>query len=320
MRWWTIGWILATGLVGSDEAAAKQFSFHVQRDIPIAGPVQMTLQYHSGAVQIVSSPDSVIRIDATKKVDAVSREEAEEIAGHIEIAFTEKKRSLVVSTNYLRIVSRGESFWEKMIGTVGQSSFGDVDWVIGLPEGSSLELINVTGPVTATDLRSNLTITSSGAAISLERIEGAVTIRNESGVTSLDLIIGTCTLLQPAGTIELQAIEGDVRIKSVSAAISVQQERGALDITTTTGSVDVQTALEDARACLIASESGNVQLTIPRWSSGSLAIESKAGTVRTDVPITIASMSQQRIVGQFGDGGVSVSIRSSTGDVTVAQY
>ena len=91
-------------------------------------------------------------------------------------------------------------------------------------------------------------------------------------------------------------------------------------MTSLTGDVYIRTELDSPRDYFVHSSSGNIRFSIPEMSSGQLHIESDAGDIQTDVPISIESVSNYKVVGEFGRGGPSINISSSTGDVYVALY
>lgn len=61
-------------------------------------------------------------------------------------------------------------------------------------------------------------------------------------------------------------------------------------------------------------------MLVPQTSSGTLQIASDMGNIKTEIPVSIKSMSKNKLVGEFGTGGVKVTLTSTTGDVTVAQF
>ena len=150
-----------------------------------------------------------------------------------------------------------------------------------------------------------------------------LTLRAILGVLTaliISFMVGPVMIRQPMGKIDLEWVEGDIRIKSSTARIKIRQERGALDLTTTTGSVEVQTNLDCIRDSFVETESGNIHLMIPETSSGQLKIASDMGNIKTEIPISVKSMSKNKLVGEFGTGGVKINLISTTGDVTVAQF
>ncbi|MFZ5979563.1 MAG: DUF4097 family beta strand repeat-containing protein [Candidatus Zixiibacteriota bacterium] len=301
-------------------AGAKDYTFDYQRILDVGEKLELELNYVNGRVEIIGNDTGRLVINAVKKIKAVDMDEAAVVADHIEIKIDQSGDKVTVNTNYLRMIDRSPSFWEKILGVGGSDSYGDVDYVIAVPENCKVTISNTSGVIKASYLQGDLSIHSSGSDILLASIEGAVKIDNNAGETKGELLFGPVTIRQPMGQIDLAWVEGDIRIKSATARISVRQERGALDLTTTTGSVDIQTNLESVRDSFVETESGNIHLTIPETASGMLSIASDLGNIKTEMPISIKSMSKNKLVGEFGSGGVKLNLTSTTGDVTVAQY
>ncbi len=115
-------------------------------------------------------------------------------------------------------------------------------------------------------------------------------------------------------------VEGDIRIKSSSATITIQQIRGAIDLVTLSGEVKIQTELDSPRDYFVETNSGSITFIIPEASSGVLNIETQSGDVQAEMPVAVKSVSRNRLVGEFGRGGPTIRLSSSSGDVTVALY
>ncbi|MBN1211883.1 MAG: DUF4097 family beta strand repeat protein [candidate division Zixibacteria bacterium] len=301
-------------------SSAKSYTFDYQKILDVGDKLELELNFINGKVEIIGSDTNRLIIDAVKKINAVDMDEAAKVADHIELKVRQSGDKVTVNTNYLRMIDRSPSFWEKVLGVGGSDSYGNVDFVITVPQNCRVVISNTSGEVKAGYLRGDISIHSSAADIQLASIEGEVKIDNNAGITRGELLFGPVTIRQPMGEIDLEWVEGDVRIKSSSARINIRQERGALDLTTTTGSVDIQTNLNCVRDNFIQTESGHIHMLVPQASSGTLQIASDMGNIKTEIPVSIKSMSKNKLVGEFGTGGVKVTLTSTTGDVTVAQF
>ena len=63
-------------------------------------------------------------------------------------------------------------------------------------------------------------------------------------------------------------------------------------------------ALDSSKDYPVDTESGNITLTIPETSSADIRIESLTGDIRTDIPISVESMSCRQVEDTFGMGGM----------------
>lgn len=310
--------LLASILISS--AFGDDFTFGYQRDIQVEGRVSLKLEYITGDLALSVNPENLVTIDAVKRVKAVTEEEAADVAAHIEILCEKKDHDISLTTRYLRIYDRGETFWQKVLGKGSVESFGSVDWHISVPPDCHVTVVNSSGRITAAGLSGNFSVRTSAGDILLNSLEGKIDIDNVSGSTLGELLVGPVTVRQPNGKVALHYIDGDIRIKSEAAEIDVVQDRGALDITSVTSSIKIQTGLESQRDCFVETVSGDINFIIPEWSSGILSLVSKSGEISAGIPLTVRSMSRHEMIGELGMGGIKVSLVSNSGDVIVGKF
>ncbi len=307
-------------VLAPNSLCAKEFRFDYQKILQTGREAELDLTYISGNLEVISTDEDRIIIEAVKKVNAVSMDEAEMVADHIEIKVHHDKKKVAVVANYLRMRNRSQSFWQKVLGVGGSDSFGEVDWRIQVPQGCRISISNTSGAISISHIEGDVDIRSSSADIQLLSIEGEVNVEAAAGTTVGELLFGSVTVRQAQGKIDLKFVEGDIRVKAASANIDVHQDRGSIDLSTTTGDARVQTNLDSSRDYFFETETGNLSVTIPETSSGNIRIESQTGDIQTDMPIAIKSMNRRQLEGSFGSGGVKVSLISISGDVTIAQF
>ena len=313
-------WICLVLLLFALPAQAKEYTFQYQRIIDTETPVEVELNLVNGNVYVRGGEVNQIKIDAVKRVHAVSLDEAEIVADHVEIRVDQQTDRVDITTNYLRMTDRSPNFWEKILGVGGSPSYGNVDFTITIPPGTAISVANTSGNITVQNVYGNVSLFSSAADIDVNTVEGEISIENGSGHTIGELLFGPVTIRQPRGEVDLSWVEGDGRIRSMSADIKLSQDRGAADITTATGSVTIQTSLNSNRDFFVETGSGNIEFRVPELSSGQLKLASDLGRIQTDVPVSIESYSRTGLKGTFGLGGVEITLQSGSGDVSVAQF
>jgi len=294
--------VAAVLIVCSGGAFAEEYTFDYQKIADVSGPVKLELYSIKGNVTITGGSDNRVVINAVKRVRGSNYDEAEEVADHIEIKVESGKNQVSIETNYLRMVNRGRSFWSKVFGTGGTDSYGAVDFNISVPTRTSVSVMCLNGDV------------------EISSVQGEIVIENSSGSTRGEYLFGPISLMQPTGDIDLNWIEGDIKLKSNSSKISIIQVRGAIDLATAAGTVNIQTELDSPNEYFVETSSGSITFGIPVSSSGRLNISTDGGEIRTEVPITIESMSRKRLSGKIGQGGPKISLSSGTGDVDVVLY
>ncbi|HWR82651.1 MAG TPA: DUF4097 family beta strand repeat-containing protein [Candidatus Deferrimicrobium sp.] len=295
---WAIGClvVLPSALYGAEE-----HTFTWQKTVDPAHPCAVHVDLAKGSVTVTGTDEDKIVIDAITRLRAADRKESEEVADHVEIRVDTADGKVAVSTNYLTMPDRGQSSWQKVLGA-GSDSYCSVDYTISLP------------------LKSSLAIRSMAADISLSNIEGEIQIDNAAGATRAEFILGAVDIRQPQGEVDLKWVEGNIRIRSSSGRITIHQSRGSVDLSTETGDVRVQTELDSRNDFVVETGTGSITFLIPESSSGQFKIDSQTGEVRSDVPVIIKSISRNRLIGQYGQGGPTITLSSNSGNVTVAPY
>lgn len=330
---------ILVAVLWAGQATADEFTFDYQKIIDgLEKPITLDLDFVNGNIIIEQSQGDRLIVEAVKTVYASNRDEAEEVADHIEISVKQNGNKIKVRCNYLKMLNRSTGFWAKILGG-GGDSFGDVDFRISLPiktdlviqnnsgsidisnhEGSVNIISNVDTRITIRENQGPVTIVSEAADIELSSIEGQIDISNTAGKTMGEFLFGQVRVKQPKGQITLQWVEGDIKVKSETGRITIKQLRGAIDLTTRSATVNIQTELESHKDYLVETSSGGITFSIPFSASGLLDIETRSGEIKTEVPITVNSMTKSKLSGKFGGGGARIILTSVTGDVTVAQY
>ena len=293
--------ILAIFLATALPAKSEEFTFNYQKLINIQKPVLIDLEMVRGAIMVTGTDDNLITIDAIKMVRASSRREAEEIAAHIEIKIRESKDKVRIQTNYLNLINRSPSFWNKIIGG-GDKVISEVLYKISLP------------------FNCGLRIKALDADIELTNVESNIFIEKSAGLTKAEFILGSLEIHQPLGEIDLQWIEGDIKINSKSSRIFIRQTRGTIELSTYNGNVDIQTEFESSNDYIVETSSGNVIFSVPISAAGELHLETITGEFSSEIPVEVISLARNRMIGIFGGGGTKVKIISASGKVVLAQF
>ncbi len=306
--------------IGLSSSRAGEYAFGLDSTLLVADDPHIKLDWLAGDVVVRVGSTDAIRIEAIRRIDALTHREAAEIAEQLPIRIHRQGNKVTLGADYLRIEKRRGGFWNKLLGKAETQVFARIDWQLTVPPSTSLEIAVETGRVAVDGLRGDVSINAELTEIAVASLEGSLDINATSSVTDISLVIGDVTIRQTSGDANLALIEGDIRIRTQAADITVGQERGALDIETKSGDVDVSTALDSERDLFIVTESGNITLEVPEYASGDLHIKSGVGDITTEMPLRIEDVSRREISGQFGHGGILVELRSGSGKVTIAQF
>ena len=279
----------------------EEFHYDYQKSIDIKKPVMVNLELVKGKVSVVGSDEQQIVIEATKLVRASSIDEADELSAHIEIKVLEDGDKITVLTNYLDLLNRKPSFWQKILGG-GSDVISDVAYKISLP------------------YNCGISIKAMDADVELLNVESPVFIEKSTGRIKGEFIIGPVTIMQPMGQIDLQWVEGDIQINSQSSSITIRQTRGAIKLSTYNGNVDIQTELDSPTEYLVETTTGNINFAVPFTAAGSIELATESGQFSSQIPVEINSLVRNRIMGTFGGGGTKVRLNSNSGSVVLAQF
>ncbi len=282
-------------------AYGDEFNYDFHKSIEIKKPVFVNLELVKGSVTVVGTDDGHLVIEATKIVRASSIEEADELSAHIEIKVYEDGDKVVVLTNYLDLLNRKPSFWQKILGG-GSEVISEVSYKISLP------------------FNCGISIKAMDADVELANVESPVFIEKSTGHIKGEFIIGPVTITQPMGQIDLQWVEGDIAISSQSSSVTIRQTKGAIKLSSYNGNIDIQTELDSATEYLVETSTGNINFAVPFTASGSLELACETGQFSSQIPVEINSMVRNRITGTFGGGGTKVRLNSNSGSVVLAQF
>ncbi|MEW6050746.1 MAG: DUF4097 family beta strand repeat-containing protein [Candidatus Zixiibacteriota bacterium] len=306
-------------LISVAAAVADEFAFDFQKSLETPDKVSVSILSLEGDLEITTHDEPEVLITATKRIEASTKELASEIAGRLEIRVVQSNDKVTIETVMGTMTREERSLLARLLGG-SHEVVARIDFNITVPVHCDLSIASQSGTISADQVRGPVSVKASSAHIVLNGIEGAVDVDNGSGSTTGELLFGPVTVRQAAGTVSLQWVEGDIRVKAGSADVDVVQERGALEVVTASGSINIKTNLDSSRDYYVQTESGNINLLLPETSSGKLHIGSEAGQIRTDIPVTLKSLSKKQMVGEFGSGGVSITLMSRLGDVSVDQF
>ncbi len=336
--------------------AGKEYRFEYQKIVNVRPTLELTINNANGNVRVMASSEYNLRVDATKRIYAESKSDADLIADHIQIGVNATEGHFIIEPHFRKIENRSPSFWEKLLGRSGEQAYGAVDFVVMVPVDCNLAVYNTSGNIEVTGLRGHVNLNGAGGNVAVRNIEGPldianssgeiilqdiegsvhinatganinfsgitgnVELTNSSGQTTGEYLLGDLILAKTIGEIELNHIEGDIRIKSTSGKILIGQDYGSLDIYNEYGDISVKTELRSQKDYLIETVSGSIDFMIPEDSGGWVTMEVSSGDIDARIPIAIQSFSKTRLEGSFGTEGPRISLATQSGDIVLAEF
>ena len=199
--------------------------------------------------------------------------------------------------------------------------------VTGRTAGGSITLEGAKGPV---DLE------TSGGSIKLGAIDGAVRAHTAGGSITLGTASGSANLETAGGNITVTEASADLRGRTAGGSITVGKAHAKADVQTSGGSIRVDEAAYSIRAgtsggsvtvglasspqedCLLESSAGSIRLTAPANLSAELDAHANAGSVVSDLPVTVqGEIKRSSLKGKLGEGGKLIRLRTSAGSIHI---
>jgi hypothetical protein len=180
------------------------------------------------------------------------------------------------------------------------------------------ELDTSGGSIRASELGANLRDHTSGGSIRIERVKGNARVDTSGGGITGESLDGTLDARTSGGSIDLRDIKGDLLAHTSGGSIEIEDAGGRVNADTSGGSVEVRFTRGNSRGGEIESSGGGVRVAIDRSANLNLDASASAGSVVTDLPITVSgTLGKSHVVGTLGSGGPTLRIHSSAGSVRI---
>jgi DUF4097 and DUF4098 domain-containing protein YvlB len=122
------------------------------------------------------------------------------------------------------------------------------------------------------------------------------------------------------GSIDAEGIEGNFHIETVNGRIELTRATGALDLSTVNGAIHAQMAsLEPGKRHSIDTTNGGVNIELPPAARANLDVRTVNGSIRSDFPIVVNTVDDNRLSGPINGGGPALVVRTTNGSVKVVK-
>ena len=277
----------------------------------------------SGNVTITGGGGDDVRIEAAKRVWRASEADAKAALPEVEIQVTERAGAVDVRTIFPRP------------GVLD----AEVEYTIALPAGTSVSIRAGSGDVKVTNIKGELraegvggTITASsvGQVRTLRTVSGAIQLENaESTDLTASTLGGLVTIRRlTARTADLRSVNGDVSV--------VDSNLDRVTMQSLSGRVEFAGRLARAGRYTLQSQSGEIRMTPSGTDDFEVEATAVNGIVRSDFPLTVderragpglggragrgrGGRGARVMRGLSGEGGALVTLRSFSGDITLAR-
>jgi DUF4097 and DUF4098 domain-containing protein YvlB len=147
---------------------------------------------------------------------------------------------------------------------------GRVDYEITVPPDASITLHSSTGTLHAEKLHGDVNLEGPGAAVDVRDISDAhVHVKTMNGAVNLDNIKN--------GHVEVDSLSGEVTLTGVNGSL--------VQVVSTSGRINYIGDFGNSGEYRLTSHSGDIEATIPQWTSADVSARSVRGEVHDDIPL-----------------------------------
>src|ERR1700690_411615 len=150
------------------------------------------------------------------------------------------------------------------------SDSGRVDYEVLIPADASITLHSSTGSLHAEKLHGDVSLEGPGAQVDVRDISDAhVHVKTMNGAVNLDNITN--------GHVEVDSLSGTITLNSVNGSL--------VQVVSTSGRINYIGDFGNSGEYRLTSHSGEIEATIPEWTSADVTARSVRGEVQDDIPL-----------------------------------
>jgi hypothetical protein len=240
----------------------EQVTRDFQKTLSLGSGQSFRIENKFGEVRIHGEAGRELKISATIRAQADSREQAQSFADKVQIEVQQTAQGVEVRTNYPEVSHNW--FGHK------NASYS-VDYDIAMPSDAPLNVKNSFGSVNATGVRSKSEFDNNHGSLNV-RDTGAARLSNSFGSIELDGAAGDSVVNDNNGSVQVSQVKGALEVRNRFGSILVRQVQGATSITGGNGAVN----LTDAGSANITTSFGSVEA---RNIRGDLIVHDNNGNV-----------------------------------------
>jgi len=315
----------------------------------ISGWKVLELDNARGSVAVRRSPDNRVHLVALKIVRGGDRKHAEQIAGQIDVPTEQSGDRFIVTAHYPPRTDIQIGFWDMLSGN--EFPRAELRLEVEAPEALPVRLLSTSGDLSTEDRVGPQTFETHSGDIKVRRARGPLEATTTSGDFDLADVgavwlrasSGDVLIDGARGPVSVRVGSGDIRIKGAADSLSLSASSGdihvddaprGLDAQTTSGDVvapqvaararvsttsgDVQLGLRaPLRSVEIQTSNGDVKIDLARGLGCALDLRTTSGTLDVGVPMVLRGADRHAMAGSIAGGGTPLTVRTSSGDVTV---
>jgi len=240
----------------------EQVTRDFQKTLSLGAGQSFRIENKFGEVRIHGESGRELKISATIRAQADSREQAQTFADKVQIEVQQTAQGVEVRTHYP----------EENRNWFGRKNASySVDYEIAMPSDAPLFVKNSFGSVNATGVRGKSEFDNSHGSLNA-RDTGAARLSNSFGSIELNGAGGDASVTDNNGSVQVSQVKGALEVRNRFGSITVREIGGAASITGGNGAVN----LTDAASASITTSFGSVDA---RNIRGDLMVHDNNGNV-----------------------------------------
>lgn len=297
-------------LVLTASALAVQLQEVVERTFALVEEGSVSVENTTGEILIHAWNEDEVKMVATKWARALTEKRAEELLEALEVEVITKKDSLDIDTHF--------PWWKQLDPT----SSVKVDYELWVPLSAEASAESVSGSIQVVERENNVWVKTTSGTLDIESIAGDVEAKTTSGAIEVREVEGESIVVDStSGKVTLEEVEGIMEVHTISGRVKITNSKGvAKSVRTISGGiwVELEEVSETASRMLLTSISGDVTLLLPEDISADIDVQTTSGRISSEFKILVeGEIGKRRLQGIIGEGGIKITLKTTSGDVVL---
>jgi len=193
----------------------------MKKSIDFKSGGQVTLKNVNGKVVVEGWDKNEVYVEAIKRVEARSEEDAQKIMEHLEIEIEESDGEIYIRT---RTPNKNSGFWDWAFGDGVSVS---VRYTIQVPHDCDLQIKSTNGSVEAANVKGNIKLESTNGKIRAHDIAGELQAYTTNGSIRAEM-----SSIDPKGEMDLTTTNGSIKLylpQDAAFEVKAKTSNGSID-------------------------------------------------------------------------------------------
>jgi hypothetical protein len=339
--------MLAAPAMADREAYREQS----EKTIDVRGFSTLEILNARGRIDLMPSADAQVHVTALKLVSLGDKEYAQKVLQEITVDAGVQGDRYVIEVHYPRRHDLRIDFWDLFKGDGGHMPLYEVRVACAVPKGLAVRARETSGDIhsegvsgvqTLESTSGDIEVESAGAALEagstsgsvsvagaqksrVRSVSGDVSVRDVAGPLRASTTSGSITVTGAQDSLSLSSVSGDIRADRAPRGLSAETTSGGVVVRGISGTVkvgstsgDVKLSLRDPlRGLEAGTSSGGIRIELDPAIACALEMRTSSGELDVQVPMQMRNASRHGVTGSIRGGGTPVSLRTSSGDITV---